>query len=1052
MIKRILKIIFLFMILIISINIMGIKVEASSISGNYEYEFINNGTEVKITKYMGDEEYLYLPNTIAGKKVTMIGSYAFEGNNTIKEVKFNSNLTRIDMGAFNNCSSLERLEIPSTIKTIDSGQFGSQYTFGDCENLKTVVIGNGLTYIPQNMFRNNVSLESVTIGNGVKTIGDSAFYGCTKLKTIKFGIGVKSIGDYAFYYCENLTSIVFPNNLQGIGDFAFNNCSGLRNVSFNGNLETIGRGAFNSCSSIEKIVIPDSVKTIDSGQFSNQYTFGDCENLKTVVIGNGLTYIPQNTFRNNVSLESVTIGNGVKTIGDYAFYGCAKLKKVYFLGNAPAINTSSFYNVNPSIVFYYKAGAIGFNDLNYNTQKFDSSNTHKTVTFNPNGGSGGDIKLFTLSGITVSMPKEPTRTGYTFAGWYLNSSGTGSAWDFNNNIVENNITLYAKWSLNKYTLKFDATGGICQTISKTVTYNSLIGNLPIPEKQGYTFIGWYPGVDGSGSMYTESTKMPARNMTLYAKWEKGIAAPSNLKAEKITATSIKVSWSSVSGATKYEVYRSTKYDTGYIKLGETTSTSYTSNNLTLGKTYYYKIKVAGGNTYSKIVNCPLPLSKPSYLGIEKPTPNSIKVSWRKVGNTIKYEIYRSTKYDTGYVKIGETTSTSYTSNNLAQGKTYYYKIKAIGSSVAASSEYSSIVKATLLLDKPTITVYSPESGAIKVSWSIVSGATKYEVYRSTKYDTGYVKVGETTGTSYTSKGLIIGNTYYYKIKAIASDTAANSTYSSISSCTLSQSNNTVTNLKVEKSTSTSIKASWSSVSGATKYEVYRSTKYDTGYVKVGETTNTSYTSNNLTPGKTYYYKIKVAGGNTYSKIVNCPLPLSKPSYLGIEKPTPNSIKVSWREVENTIKYEIYRSTKYDTGYVKIGETTSTSYTSNNLAQGKTYYYKIKAIGSSVAASSEYSSIVKATLPLNEPINIRIENLVSGSIKVSWSPVADAEKYEVYRSTTQNGQYSKVGETTNTNYTSKGLTIEKRYYYKVKAIASESIANSKYSGIVSIYLR
>ena len=728
------------------------------------------------------------------------------------------------------------------------------------------------------MFRNNVSLESVTIGNSVKTIGDSAFYGCTKLKTIKFGIGVKSIGDYAFYYCENLTSIVFPNNLQGIGDFAFNNCSGLRNISFNGNLETIGRGAFNSCSSIEKIVIPDSVKTIDSGQFGSQYTFGDCENLKTVVIGNGLTYIPQNTFRNNVSLESVTIGNGVKTIGDYAFYGCAKLKKVYFLGNAPAINTSSFYNVNPSIVFYYKAGAIGFNDLNYNTQKFDSSNTHKTVTFNPNGGSGGDIKLFTLSGITVSMPKEPTRTGYTFAGWYLNSSGTGSAWDFNNNIVENNITLYAKWSLNKYTLKFDATGGICQTISKTVTYNSLIGNLPIPEKQGYTFIGWYPGVDGSGSMYTESTKMPARNMTLYAKWEKGIAAPSNLKAEKITATSIKVSWSSV------------------------------------------------------------------------------------------------------------------------------------------------------------------------------SGATKYEVYRSTKYDTGYVKVGETTGTSYTSKGLIIGNTYYYKIKAIASDTAANSTYSSISSCTLSQSNNTVTNLKVEKSTSTSIKASWSSVSGATKYEVYRSTKYDTGYVKVGETTNTSYTSNNLTPGKTYYYKIKVAGGNTYSKIVNCPLPLSKPSYLGIEKPTPNSIKVSWRKVGNTIKYEIYRSTKYDTGYVKIGETTSTSYTSNNLAQGKTYYYKIKAIGSSVAASSEYSSIVKATLPLNEPINIRIENLVSGSIKVSWSPVADAEKYEVYRSTTQNGQYSKVGETTNTYYTSKGLTIEKRYYYKVKAIASESIANSKYSGIVSIYLR
>ena len=903
------------------------------------------------------------------------------------------------------------------------------------------------------MFRNNVSLERVTIGNSVKTIGDSAFYGCTKLKTIKFGIGVKSIGDYAFYYCENLTSIVFPNNLQGIGDFAFNNCSGLRNISFNGNLETIGRGAFNSCSSIEKIVIPDSVKTIDSGQFGSQYTFGDCENLKTVVIGNGLTYIPQNTFRNNVSLESVTIGNGVKTIGDYAFYGCAKLKKVYFLGNAPAINTSSFYNVNPSIVFYYKAGAIGFNDLNYNTQKFDSSNTHKTVTFNPNGGSGGDIKLFTLSGITVSMPKEPTRTGYTFAGWYLNSSGTGSAWDFNNNIVENNITLYAKWSLNKYTLKFDATGGICQTISKTVTYNSLIGNLPIPEKQGYTFIGWYPGVDGSGSMYTESTKMPARNMTLYAKWEKGIAAPSNLKAEKITATSIKVSWSSVSGATKYEVYRSTKYDTGYVKVGETTGTSYTSKGLIIGNTYYYKIKAiasdtAANSTYSSISSCTLSQSNNTVtnLKVEKSTSTSIKASWSSVSGATKYEVYRSTKYDTGYIKLGETTSTSYTSNNLTLGKTYYYKIK-----VAGGNTYSKIVNCPLPLSKPSyLGIEKPTPNSIKVSWRKVGNTIKYEIYRSTKYDTGYVKIGETTSTSYTSNNLAQGKTYYYKIKAIGSSVAASSEYSSIVKATLLLDKPTITVYSPE---SGAIKVSWSIVSGATKYEVYRSTKYDTGYVKVGETTGTSYTSKGLIIGNTYYYKIKAiasdtAANSTYSSISSCTLSQSNNTVtnLKVEKSTSTSIKASWSSVSGATKYEVYRSTKYDTGYIKLGETTSTSYTSNNLTLGKTYYYKIK-----VAGGNTYSKIVNCPLPLSKPSYLGIEKPTPNSIKVSWRKVGNTIKYEIYRSTKYDTGYVKIGETTSTSYTSNNLAQGKTYYYKIKAIGSSVAASSEYSSIVKATL-
>ena len=138
--------------------------------GNYEYELINNNKEVRITKYKGKEEYVYLPNTIKGKKVTELGSDSFKHNKIVKEVEFNSNLITIYSGAFNNCDSLEKVVIPDSVKTIYSGYYSYSPTFGYCDNLKTVVIGNGLKYIDEGTFSGCESLESVTIGKSVNSI------------------------------------------------------------------------------------------------------------------------------------------------------------------------------------------------------------------------------------------------------------------------------------------------------------------------------------------------------------------------------------------------------------------------------------------------------------------------------------------------------------------------------------------------------------------------------------------------------------------------------------------------------------------------------------------------------------------------------------------------------------------------------------------------------------------------------------------------------------------------------------------------------------------
>ena len=87
MLKKIFKFLLVLTILIFSFNSRSIDVSALT-DGNYEYELINNNKEVRITKYKGKEEYVYLPNTIKGKKVTELGGLSFRDNKIIREVKF----------------------------------------------------------------------------------------------------------------------------------------------------------------------------------------------------------------------------------------------------------------------------------------------------------------------------------------------------------------------------------------------------------------------------------------------------------------------------------------------------------------------------------------------------------------------------------------------------------------------------------------------------------------------------------------------------------------------------------------------------------------------------------------------------------------------------------------------------------------------------------------------------------------------------------------------------------------------------------------------------
>ena len=134
-----------------------------------------------------------------------------------------------------------------------------------------------------------------------------------------------------------------------------------------------------------------------------------------------------------------------------------------------------------------------------------------TITFNTDGGT--EIAAVTQDyGSDVTAPANPTKTGYTFKGW---KDAAGEDATIPATMPAKNVTLTAKWEINKYTITFDTDGGIAIT-PITQNYGTEVTAPEDPTKEGYTFKGWK---DAAGEDATIPATMPAENVTLTAKWE-----------------------------------------------------------------------------------------------------------------------------------------------------------------------------------------------------------------------------------------------------------------------------------------------------------------------------------------------------------------------------------------------------------------------------------------------------------------------------------------------------------------------------------------------------
>jgi len=155
---------------------------------------------------------------------------------------------------------------------------------------------------------------------------------------IKFFKDYDEIGENVFDSHLSLTEIEIPSNIKVIGKEAFIGCENLRELVLNEGLEEIGENAFEDCTSLKTLEIPSSVKKIGDMAFYN------CESLEEVIIDDGITELQSKTFYGCDSLEGIKLPNSLTVLHPYTFYNFNVLETVIMPNNIKSIGSHCFYS------------------------------------------------------------------------------------------------------------------------------------------------------------------------------------------------------------------------------------------------------------------------------------------------------------------------------------------------------------------------------------------------------------------------------------------------------------------------------------------------------------------------------------------------------------------------------------------------------------------------------------------------------------------------------------------------------------------------------------
>lgn len=281
-------------------------------------------------------------------------------------------------------------------------------------------------------------------------------------------------------FLEEIEEIVIGSGITSLCDNAFTGCSNLMSVSIPASVASLGRGTFAGCVNLTKV---------------------------TFASGSKVTGIPESAFEDCTSLKRITIPAGVTYIGSRAFGGCTALCQISFPTKWPSVAEDAFEGCDNLV----------------------TTEIHYALDGGTNNASN-PIEYLVGASNSITL-QNPTKKGFTFAGWYKNSERTvkAAAPEITPNIVAEaggELTFYAKWTENTYKVSLQPNGGTgtVKTVSGIKYTEDKIIDCPFTRK-GYFFAAWSTKSDGSGTYFRDQspisrlTPTNGSTVTLYAQWE-----------------------------------------------------------------------------------------------------------------------------------------------------------------------------------------------------------------------------------------------------------------------------------------------------------------------------------------------------------------------------------------------------------------------------------------------------------------------------------------------------------------------------------------------------
>ncbi len=540
------------------------------------------GIQAYDTAYMGADKKVVIPERIDGYPVTEIDEAAFY-NKAVQTVVFPSTLKKIGKNAF--CYSDLRSFSFTGNETVEVGEAAFSET-----SMEEIIVPANMKDIPWACFSDNMNAKCIVIEEGVETIGKHAFNSCQTVTSIKIPSTVISIGDGAFGADMCVEHLEMGQNVVSIGFQAFCQMPELTSVTLPRSVTSIGSEAFRYC---DKLVISCYTDTcshkyavengfeyilLDQPTYTITYELGGGENhINNPVSYTGTTktftfeeptrygYTFQGWFTDaEYQNEIAKVKKG--SSGNLTLYAKWKANSymIVFKGNK---NTTG--NMDSQTIKYGKSKKLsknsfartGYTFKEWNTKPDGSGTSYKnqeevknlsskdgdtitlyvqwkkanktekkySITYKLNKGKNNKNNPSTYTKKTATIKfKNATRKGYTFKGWYSDKKYKNKVTQIKKGST-GNVTLYAKWTANQYTIKFNgngATSGSMKAVKNckynktyTLTKNSF-------KRKGYTFAGWNTKKDGSGKNYKNKaevknlTSKSGGAVTLYAQWKK----------------------------------------------------------------------------------------------------------------------------------------------------------------------------------------------------------------------------------------------------------------------------------------------------------------------------------------------------------------------------------------------------------------------------------------------------------------------------------------------------------------------------------------------------